>query len=112
MLNEKLQKAIENTVEGIIEQAITYDSLDLTIDCILNEDGIYRTIEDDEGDDIDNPDYEEKEKEVRNAILNDEKLQMFGADFYAYEGQFKTLNVAIICSKEFDNPFDAMKQEM
>ena len=81
-------------------------------DYVLEDNGIYRVIENDEGEDVDNEEYESIEQEIRSTILADNRLQVFNADIYAYDGQIKTLNCALVCSKEFNNPFDAMNQEM
>lgn len=112
MLNEKLLKAINDTVKGIQEQAINLEDLDRTIDYILEDNGIYKIIEDENGEDIDNPKYEEIFNEVYKAIKADDRLQVFNTDIYAYEGEIKNLNIALICDKKYESPFEALEVEM
>lgn len=112
MLNENLLKSINDTIEGIMQQSITYDDLDMTVDYILENNDIYRLVEDEEGEEVENTEYEKIEQEVKKAILKDERIQLFETGIYAYEGNFNTLNVAIICNAEYDNPFETFEEEI
>ena len=104
MLNEKILKAINETVEGIITGGVNDDGISANVDYILNENGIYQFIEDGE----ENEEYEVMRKE---RIINDERLQVFEPGQYAWKGEIKTLNFPYICSKKFSSPFDAMEEE-
>lgn len=113
MLNEKkLQQMINDTIAGICDQAISYDALDITIDCILENNGVHIFIEDAAGEVIENEDYSRIESELRNSILNDNRLLIFEAGLYAYNGQAKRLDCALVCNSKFSNPFEALNQEM
>lgn len=111
MKSNKLNELVKDFIEGIKDIYISLDDLEMSI-----ENEMYKIepefIEDEEGEEIENPVYKESIEYVYNKVKNSNELQKFIYGSYAHDGKIKTLNETILCNKKFNNPFDAMAEEI